>query len=94
VLLFYQSVTNRGAIALGIVEETLVSSSPDEVVRAVGKRTVYSLEEIRGLCRSPVLVILFRQARALAHPIPVEELVENGVFKECHSRFQPWRERV
>ncbi len=81
VLLFYQSVTNRGAIALGIVEETLVSSSPEEVVRTVGKRTVYSMEEIQTLCRSPVLAILFRQARILGQLIPVEELVRNEVFQ-------------
>jgi hypothetical protein len=81
VLVFYQTGTERGLIALGIVEETLVSSSTEQVTRAVAKRTVYSFEEIQELCQSSVLVLLFRQARALSEPIPVGELIQHGVFQ-------------
>lgn len=83
VLLFYQSGQASRAVALGVVEATTVSSSPDEVARVVGKRTVYSLGDIRDLCDRPVLAILFRQCRALNPPIPGDELVAGGVFKRA-----------
>lgn len=81
ITLFYRSKENRGVIALGVVEETLRSSSSENIARAVGKRTVYSLEDINSLCQKPVLAILFRQAKAFASPIPVSRLLENRVFK-------------
>jgi len=81
VLLFYRSGEDRGAIALGIVEDTLVSSSPEELARAVGKRTVYSLKEIEKMCSRPVLAILFRQARVFEETTPTRELVRQGLFK-------------
>jgi L-amino acid N-acyltransferase YncA len=81
VLLFYRSSEDRGGIALGIVEETLVSSSPEELARVVGKRTVYSLKEIEQMCSRPVLAILFRQARVFEETIPTQELVRQGLFK-------------
>ena len=81
IILFYRSKENKGIIALGVVEETLRSSSRENIARAVGKRTVYSLEEINSLCQRPVLAILFRQAKAFPTPIPVRQLLENNLFK-------------
>lgn len=79
-LLFYRSRKERGGISIGIVEETLISSSSEEIARAVGKRTVYTLKEIEELCRRAVLTILFRQARVFRPPIPYIELIRGGVF--------------
>jgi L-amino acid N-acyltransferase YncA len=81
IILFYRSHFDRGLIALGIVEETFRSSSSDEIARAVGKRTVYSLDEINLLCQRMVLVVLFRQAKIFSPPIPTEQLIEGGLFK-------------
>jgi hypothetical protein len=67
-------------IAVGVVEETLVSSSAEQLVRIVGKRTVYSLKEIETMCSRPVLAILFRQARVLEKTISTEDLIRQGVF--------------
>lgn len=80
VLVFYRSRSNRGAIALGIVEKTFVSKSSVEIVRAVGKRTVYSLQDIENMCEGPVLAILFRQARVLYPAISSDELIKGKVF--------------
>jgi GNAT superfamily N-acetyltransferase len=80
VLLFYRSNEDRGVIAVGVVEETLVSSSAEQLVRIVGKRTVYSLKEIETMCSRPVLAILFRQARVLEKTISTEDLIRQGVF--------------
>lgn len=81
VLAFYRSQQQRGLVSIGIVEETLVSSDPDEIARAVGKRTVYSLSEIQKLCeKSPVLTILFRRAFVLDPYIERRSLERHDVF--------------
>lgn len=84
VLAFYRSQERQGLISLGIVEEALVSDNPDEIARAVGKRTVYSLTEIRELAEkpNPVLVILFRHAYDLAPYIGREVLERHDVFRQ------------
>jgi len=54
-----------------------VSTSADEIASAVGRRTVYSLDEIEALTRKgEVLVVMFRQDRILrGNPIALDELV-------------------
>jgi len=79
-ILFYRSADVRGVTCLGVVEETMVSSSPDKIAGYVGKRTVYTFREIVELCAREVLAILFRQARILDRPITLEELKQNGVI--------------
>lgn len=81
-LWFYRSENDRGLVALGVAERTVRSSDPEEIARAVGKRTVYSLDQIREMCEREVLAVLFRQARAVQPPIPVRELVSGGVFAQ------------
>ena len=83
-LFFYQSQHNQGINAIGVVESTLRSRAPEEIARVVGKRTVYTFEEIQELCaRGEVLAILFRQARILVPFIPRAELLERGVLKSA-----------
>lgn len=79
-LFFYHSRTTKGVTCLGVVEQTLVSSNPDEIVRFVGKRTVYSFPQIRLLCESPVLALLFRHSRSFSQPIHMQTLFRNGVL--------------
>lgn len=66
--------------SVGVVEQTLVSRSVDEIAAFVGTRTVYSRREIAELCSQPreVLAILFRFDRALTDPIAVEEMIAAG----------------
>ncbi len=64
---------------VGVVEDTLVSSSPIEIARYVSKRTVYTYSEIEKMCHREVLAILFRQSRILKRPITIEELKVNGI---------------
>jgi hypothetical protein len=66
---------------LGIVEESFKSSVSDKIARTVGKRTVYSLDEINELCQSSVLVILFRQAKVYFPVIPVKKLLSKRLFR-------------
>jgi len=64
---------------VGVVEDTLVSSSPIEIARYVSKRTVYTYSEIKKMCHREVLAIRFRQSRILKKPITIEELKVNGI---------------
>lgn len=79
-LLFYRSGDVRGLTALGVVEGTMVSSSPQQIAQYVGKRTVYRFEQIQSMCEREVLAILFRQSRLLDQPIPFRELKGIGLI--------------
>lgn len=81
-LWFYRSESGQGLVALGVAEAAVRSRDPDEIARAVGKRTVYSLNQIRAMCEKEVLAVLFRQARAYQPPIPATQLVSGGVFTQ------------
>ncbi len=80
VLVFYRSHEARGAIAIGILEEAFESRAAMEITQRVGKRTVYSLDSIQGLCRGQVLAYLFRQSLILKPSISASELTTQKVF--------------
>ncbi|MEM9116036.1 MAG: GNAT family N-acetyltransferase [Myxococcota bacterium] len=81
-LLFYHSSHRKEVDALGVVEDVLVTPDADAMLRFVGKRTVYSLQEITKMCeKGEVLAILFRQANGLEEPIHITTLVEEGVLR-------------
>jgi hypothetical protein len=81
-LWFYRSESDQGLVALGVAEGVVRSRDPDEIARAVGKRTVYNLDQIRAMCAKEVLAVLFRQARVFQPPIPAAQLVSGGVFTQ------------
>ena len=79
IIFFYRSMDWNSVMLVGVVEDTLVSSSPIEIARYVSKRTVYTYSEIEKMCHREVLAILFRQSRILKRPITIEELKANGI---------------
>jgi L-amino acid N-acyltransferase YncA len=81
-LFFYRSDGICRVTALGIVESTLRTSDPEEMVRYVLKRTVYERAEIENYCREngPALAIRFRQVHLFANPIELDALKTNGVL--------------
>lgn len=82
VLLFYRSQQRQAITVVGVAEDTSVSRSPTEISVRVARRTVYSLEEIEELCRTgEVLAIRFRQARILATPVALEDLLQHEVLR-------------
>lgn len=83
VLFFYHSQNNQSIQALGVVDGYLRSDDPSRIAAYVGKRTVYSQEEIREMCKKEVLAILFRQANSFADPIPKDALERNGIFSHA-----------
>ena len=82
ILYFYRSEDLHALTTVGIVEGTLVSRSADKIASYVGKRTVYSYQEIDSMTTDgrEVLAILFRQARTIEPPISDRQLREDRIW--------------
>jgi len=79
VLLFYRSGDQHRLTSLGIVESSTVFKNTEDIVRAVGKRTVYSYDEIKEMAKKPVLVVLFRHHFNLPKPLGLDTLRGLGI---------------
>ena len=98
VLLFYRSGDEKAVYVVGVCEGVLVSASPDEIAATVGRRTVYSYDDITDLTlKGPVLVIQFRQDRVLSEPLDLEELRSAGAIRswpqsvtKIQTEGEPW----
>ena len=93
ILLFYRSQDIQAVISTGLIEDTLVSSSPIEVARFVGKRTVYRFDEIEAMCQKEVLAILFRQIDNLKTPVTLSNLISNEIIKAAPQSITQIEER-
>jgi len=83
-ILFYRSGDVRAATAVGVLEESLVSDDPGEIMRFVGSRTVYSDKEVAQMTsEGSVLAFLFRQDRFLEPPISLRELISVRVVRRA-----------
>ena len=80
-LLFYRSRDEGAVTVVGIVEGAQRSSTPDEIARYVGKRTVYSYSEIQGMCKKGVLAINFRLSTILRDPLTLDSLLKSGALR-------------
>ena len=82
ILYFYRSEDVRALTVVGIAEHTLVTHSVGRIASHVGKRTVYSHDEIETMTANnrDVLAILFRQARTIESPISAKRLSDAGVW--------------
>lgn len=80
-ILFYVS-ERRQLISVGVVEAVFGGlQNYKDIIKLVGKRTVYSVNEIRSIARKPSLVILFWQYWHLQQPLSYLRLKGMGVLK-------------
>ena len=79
-ILFYRSDDVRGITAIGVVESTLRSQEPAEIVQFTNLRTVYSFQQITELASQEVISIRFRQDRLLPEAIGSQEMARAGVL--------------
>lgn len=80
-LLFYRSRDHMEVTSLGVCEQVNYGlTDPDEISRIVGKRSVFSKEEIESLAESPTTVLLFTWHFELSNPIGYNELLTNNVI--------------
>jgi len=87
VLLFYRSQISPAITAIGVAESTLVSSNPSDVAHFVGKRTVYSFEEIVAMAAKPILAVQFRLARGAKPAWELDQLIKEGIIKRAPQSF-------
>ena len=94
-VLFYKSRGAGFVDAVGVVEETLRSTDAGEVLSFVGRRTVYTPDEIVTMCErvGGVLAVLFRQDRFVEPPWTLGELQANGVLTTWPQSITQVRER-
>lgn len=71
VIAFYRSRDTKAITTLGVVEDTLRSTSWQEVREFAAKRTVFSEGDLRHMCSGPrgALAILFRHAPVVRKPL-------------------------
>ena len=80
ILLFYRSHDLRAVTAIGVVDQEPVHlNEADEVVGIVGKRSVYTYDEIKKKAQKPVLVTMFRHHLFLPKPLDLPYLRQNGI---------------
>lgn len=82
ILLFYRTTDNMSITTLGVVESVYYKQrDPNEVLKLIAKRTVFSLEDITELCKSEVLVILFNYNFHLKNDFSYAKLCQNKIVK-------------
>jgi hypothetical protein len=77
-------VRSQCATTLGIVENAQLASTAQELIRLVGRRSVYSrasLEEMNPSPGSPVLVVDFLLTGHLAPPVTLTSLIEQQALR-------------
>lgn len=85
ILLFYltkdqQTFDRQIVTSLGVIEEVRVGlTGTDEIIRFVGKRSVYTRDEIES-SQMPMTVILFRHHFHLKNPLKLTTLLASGIF--------------
>ena len=81
ILLFYRTHDVMALTTLGVVESVYYKlRDPNEVLKLIAKRTVFSFDEISEICNSDVLVILFNQNFHLTSEYSYNELSKNKII--------------
>ena len=88
VILFYRSVDIQGITTIGIVERVYANTKDEnEIIRFVGKRSVYTASEISEMAQKPTKVIIFR-FHFLLNPISLDILKEEGILRSAPQSIQ------
>ena len=94
ILLFYRSHDLKAVTAICVVDqEPLHTEEAEEVVRIVGKRTVYLDREIKEMTQKPVLVSMFRHHLFLPEPLYLDFLrkhnipVPQSIIEISHNQY-------
>ena len=82
-ILFYRSEDKQAITSIGVVEAIYIGiEDSGQILQLVGKRTVFSHEEIEEWARkSPVSIFLFRHHFHLDRPVGLKELIGAHLLK-------------
>ncbi len=80
-LLFYRSEDLQAITSIGVVEAVYTGiEEVEEIVKLVGKRTVFTRKEIEELTKKPVSIFLFRHHFHLDKRLTLDELTKAGIL--------------
>lgn len=81
IILFYRSGDLKAITSLGIIDDVCYSlSDSEEIMKIIGKRSVYSKNEIESF-RKPLTIILFRHHLNIKNPLNLSKLKKSGILK-------------
>ena len=84
IVLFYRSKDQKRITSLGVVEEVYLSlTDENEILRIVGRRSVYTYDEIQEMVKTPVTVIIFRHHFYFQNPLHLDELVKDKILSSA-----------
>lgn len=85
VIFFYESKRKQSIIAVGFIEEYLISTDLNKLLEFIGKISVYSIEDIKNLMRSSkeLVVIKFRYCFSYRNIGHLQKLIKNTVLKSA-----------
>ena len=81
ILLFYQTRTNQGISEIGVVESSHKDLSLEDIIKTVGKRSVFSQEELKEF-EDKNSILLFIHSREF-YKIPSKKLIKMGLIKRA-----------
>lgn len=83
-VLFYRSGDLQAMTSIGVVEAVHTGiKDAEQIVKLVGKRTVFTRKEIDDLIKKPVSVFLFRHHLHLKNQLRLSTLIEAGILKSA-----------
>jgi predicted nucleic acid-binding protein len=80
IVLFYRSKDIHAITSLGIVDQFNPDTNPSEIIRIIGKRSVYSKDDIERSIKNRS-IILFRHHFHLKESISLDILMRAGILK-------------
>jgi predicted RNA-binding protein with PUA-like domain/rRNA-processing protein FCF1 len=82
IVLFYRSKDLQAITSLGVVDQFNPDTAPGEIMRIIGKRSVYSKDDIERSNKN-WSIILFRHHFHLKESISLDTLRREGILKEA-----------
>ena len=84
IILFYRSRDQHAITSLGIVDQYPIHTDDLELLkRVVGKRSVYSDDDLKEWIQKPVFVLLFKHHLNLPKPLNLDDLREHGIIQNA-----------
>jgi hypothetical protein len=80
IVLFYRSKDLHSITSIGVVDQFNPETSPGEIMRIIGKRSVYSKDDIERSIKNRS-IILFRHHFHLKESLPLDTLKRAGILK-------------
>ncbi len=91
-IFFYESERGKSIVASAFIEDVIASKKGEEILRFIGKRSVYSKEQIEsefadGTSRITAVKFIYCEGFPLERRVPIDKLKREGVLKGVPQSF-------